>query len=142
MPSTGSCRTGGGRAIPFAHLVPSYGTAIGGSGDRPDALADLMGIVLNDGVRLPTVDLERLHFAADTPYETEMSSSREPQRVLAPEVAQTVRQALMGVVAEGTATRLRGAYRAADGSRCRSAARPAPATTGSTASARGGRIIS
>ena len=39
----------------------------------------------------------------------------EPMRVLAPEVAETVRRALLGVVAEGTATRLRGTYRAADG---------------------------
>ena len=33
---------------PFGHLVPSLGTAIGASGDRPDALAELMGILLND----------------------------------------------------------------------------------------------
>ena len=104
------------QGYPFGHLVPSYGTAIGSSGDRPDALADLMGIVLNDGVRLPIVDLQRLEFAADTPYETDMAIRSEPQRVLAPEVAQTVRRALQGVVADGTATRLRGAYRAADGS--------------------------
>ena len=98
------------QGYPFGHLVPSYGTAIGSSGDRPDALADLMGIILNDGVRLPSIDLQRLHFAADTPYETDMTLSPQPQRVLAPEVARTVRQALMGVVMEGTATRLRGAY--------------------------------
>jgi membrane peptidoglycan carboxypeptidase len=98
------------QGYPFGHLVPSYGTAIGSSGDRPDALADLMGIILNDGVRLPSIDLQRLHFAADTPYETDMTLSPQPQRVLAPEVARTVRQALMGVVMQGTATRLRGAY--------------------------------
>jgi membrane peptidoglycan carboxypeptidase len=34
---------------------------------------------------------------------------------MAPEVAQTVRRALMGVVEDGTAARLRGAYTAADG---------------------------
>jgi membrane peptidoglycan carboxypeptidase len=104
------------QGYPFGHLVPSYGTAIGSSGDRPDALADLMGIVLNDGGRLPTVDLQRLEFAAGTPYETDMAIKPEPQRVLAPEVARTVRRALQGVVAEGTATRLRGTYCAADGS--------------------------
>ena len=103
------------QGYPFGHLVPSYGSAIGSSGDRPDALADLMGLILNDGVRQPNVDLQRLHFAADTPYETEMTLEPEPQRVLAPQVARTVRQALMGVVAEGTGTRLRGAYRSADG---------------------------
>jgi membrane peptidoglycan carboxypeptidase len=98
------------QGYPFGHLVPSYGSAIGSSGDRPDALADLMGIILNDGVRLPTVDLQRLDFAAGTPYQTEMTVRPEPQRVLSTEVAATVRRALLGVVAEGTAVRLRGAY--------------------------------
>jgi membrane peptidoglycan carboxypeptidase len=43
-----------------------------------------------------------------------MALRPQPQRVFAPEIASTLRQALMGVVAEGTATRLRGAYHAAD----------------------------
>jgi len=59
------------QGYPFGHLVPSYGSAIGSSGDRPDALADLIGIILNDGARLPTVNLQRLAFATGTPYETE-----------------------------------------------------------------------
>jgi membrane peptidoglycan carboxypeptidase len=104
------------QGYPFGHLVPSYGTAIGSSGDRPDALADLMGIILNDGARLPTVDLQRLEFAAGTPYETDMAIKPEPQRVLSTEVATTVRRALLEVVEEGTATRLRDTYHAADGS--------------------------
>ncbi len=37
---------------PFDHLVPSYATALGSSGDRPAALAELMGIIVNDGVRM------------------------------------------------------------------------------------------
>lgn len=36
---------------PFDHLVPSLATSIGSSGDRPAALAELMGIILNDCVR-------------------------------------------------------------------------------------------
>jgi membrane peptidoglycan carboxypeptidase len=103
------------QGYPFGHLVPALGTAIGSSGDRPDALADLMGIILNDGVRVPSVDLERLHFAAGTPYDTEMVVDAKPQRVLAPEVAEAVRQALTGVVAEGTARRLSGVYHAPNG---------------------------
>ncbi len=35
---------------PFDHLVPSLATAIGSSGDRPAALAELIGTILNDGV--------------------------------------------------------------------------------------------
>src|SRR3546814_13776199 len=54
---------------PFDRLVPSYATAIGTSGDRPDALAELMGMVVNNGIRLPTVRIERLRVAADQPYE-------------------------------------------------------------------------
>ena len=55
---------------PFENLVPSLATAIGSSADRPAALAELMGIVMNDGVRRPTVRIDQLRFAAQTPYET------------------------------------------------------------------------
>jgi membrane peptidoglycan carboxypeptidase len=103
------------QGYPFGHLVPALGTAIGSSGDRPDALADLMGIILNDGERMQSVDLERLHFAAGTPYDTEMVVDAKPQRVLAPEVAEAAREALLGVVAGGTARRLSGVYRAPNG---------------------------
>jgi hypothetical protein len=37
------------QGYPFGHIVPSHGSAIGSSGDRPDALADLIGIILNNG---------------------------------------------------------------------------------------------
>jgi membrane peptidoglycan carboxypeptidase len=100
---------------PFARLVPSLGTAIGASGDRPDALASLMGIIMHDGVRVPTVAIEHLAFAANTPYATNLSPIAKAERVMPVEVAQTVRRALMGVVADGTASRLRGSYTAADG---------------------------
>jgi len=97
---------------PFASLTPSLATAIGSSGDRPAALAELMGIVLNDGVRSPTVLVEQLHFAADTPYETRLSYS-EPagQRVMSGEIAAVVRRALIGVVQQGTARGLNQALR-------------------------------
>ena len=48
---------------PFDSLVPSYATAIGSSGDTPAALAELMGIILNGGLRLPTTRIEELRFA-------------------------------------------------------------------------------
>jgi len=105
------------QGYPFGHLVPSYASAIGSSGDRPDALAHLMGIILNDGIELPTADIERIHFATDTPFETDMTLKPEaPKRVLAPEVAATLKRALMGVVREGTGTRAKGAFHGADGS--------------------------
>ena len=103
------------QGYPFDHLVPSLGTAIGASGDRPDALADLMGIVVNGGVKLPTVDFDSLDFADGTPYQTDFAAKPNPERVLDPAVAETVRHALMGVVQNGTASRLSGAYHTADG---------------------------
>src|SRR5919109_2416012 len=39
--------------FPFKTMVPSYATAIGSSSDRPVALAELIGILVNDGVRRP-----------------------------------------------------------------------------------------
>src|SRR3546814_18184608 len=62
---------------PFERLVPSYATSIGSSGDRPAALAELMGIIANDGMRLPTSRFERLRFAEGTPYETVMTRDVE-----------------------------------------------------------------
>jgi len=101
---------------PFEHLVPSLATALGSSGDRPAALAELMGIIINDGVRLPTARIEALRFAADTPYETRFTRRRaEGERVMASEVATALRQALSEVVEGGTARRLAGAFTLADG---------------------------
>jgi membrane peptidoglycan carboxypeptidase len=74
-----------------------------------------MGITLNDGIKLPTGSIDKLSFAQGTPYETTLVRSAEPVRVMAPEVAQTLRRTLLGVVNDGTASRLRGAYTAADG---------------------------
>lgn len=96
---------------PFNTLVPSLATALGSSGDRPAALAELMGIIVNDGVRLPSVRIEGLHFAADTPYETILSRRVSGgERVMAEEVARALRNALSEVVEGGTARRLAGAF--------------------------------
>src|SRR5512137_596672 len=92
--------------FPFDRLVPSYATAIGSSGDRPVALATLMGILLNDGARRPTLRVTRLDFADGTPYETAMDF--EPQRdkqVLPKAVARAILPVLAGVVQSGTAAR-------------------------------------
>jgi membrane peptidoglycan carboxypeptidase len=101
---------------PFETIVPSYATAIGSSGDRPDALAELMGILVNDGIRHPIVSIQQLHFAAETPYETRMVTAPHSERVLPSEVATVAKQALLDVVEHGTARRLSGALRRSDGS--------------------------
>ena len=104
------------QGYPFNHLVPSLSTAIGSSGDRPDALAQLIGIVLSGGVRKPIVDLAQLAFAVGTPYETVLRPQASvPERVMASEVAETIQRALIGVVKNGTAKGLQGGYLEADG---------------------------
>jgi membrane peptidoglycan carboxypeptidase len=101
---------------PFGHLVPSFATALGSSGDRPAALAELMGIIANDGVRQPTLRVDRLNFAVGTPYETRFApKTGEGERVLPAEVATALRTALSEVVEGGTARRLAGAFKLADG---------------------------
>ena len=98
---------------PFETLAPSYATAIGSSGDRPSALAELMGIIAADGMRLPTVRVTELRFGADTPYETVLTPATEAaQQVLRPEVARVLRSTLLDVVANGTARRVNGAFAA------------------------------
>jgi membrane peptidoglycan carboxypeptidase len=102
--------------FPFKNLVPSYATAIGSSGDRPVALAELVGILVNDGVRRQSTSLTRMHFAPGTPYETVME--RNPEKgevVLRPEVARAARNAMANVVAHGTARRLQGVFQYPDG---------------------------
>ena len=101
---------------PFAALTPSYATSIGASGDRPAALAELLGILMNDGVRYPIQRFDSVHFAAGTPYETLMQlPEARGQRVLSSEVAATARKALVNVVENGTARRVNGAYKGPDG---------------------------
>lgn len=103
-------------AFPFDHLVPSYATAIGSSADRPEALAELIGIILNNGMRMPIVRVEKLRFAADTPYETVFEPQQQTgERVMEPEVAQALHNVVIGVVQDGTASRLLHAYHTADG---------------------------
>ena len=101
---------------PFDNITPSYATSIGSSGDRPAALAELMSILVNDGVRVPMVSLTGLHFAANTPFDTRLSMKAPVgERLMPVEVARTVRRALANVVEGGTAGRLAGALKAADG---------------------------
>lgn len=101
---------------PFDALVPSYATAIGSSADRPDALAELVGVVLADGVRYPTRTVTEVQLAVGTPYETRLS--RRPargERVLSTELSRVVRDAMADVVDEGTAVRARNSVRLPDG---------------------------
>lgn len=96
---------------PFDFLVPSLATALGSSGDRPAALTELMSVIMNDGVRFPSQQLEQLKFAKSTPYETHWQPAAEyGRKVMEPEVARTLQWVLSEVVNDGTARRLEGAY--------------------------------
>jgi membrane peptidoglycan carboxypeptidase len=97
------------QGYPFDSLVPSYATTIGVSGDTPAALADLMGVLVNGGVRNPSIKIEGLRFGSDTPTETVLARQTSPaERVIEPEIAALVRQQLISVVENGTGRRAHG----------------------------------
>ena len=102
---------------PFESFTSSYAAAIGAAGDRPAALAELMGIIVNRGMRLPTERIHALHFAQGTPFETRLEQRPvKAERVMPEEVADAVRGALIDVVENGTAKRLNGVFKNPDGS--------------------------
>ncbi|NDU86548.1 MAG: glycosyl transferase family 51 [Ferrovum sp.] len=93
---------------PFEALTPSYATALGASGDRPDSLAELMGIIVNKGLLMPIVELQDLQFAKGTPYETHLiNQPAAGVRVVPVEVTDVVRRSLIDVVQGGTGIRLK-----------------------------------
>jgi membrane peptidoglycan carboxypeptidase len=102
---------------PFDSLVPSYATVLGASADRPAALAELMGIIVNGGQRKPIQRIDSLHFAKGTPYETLVKHTKADkfEQVISPDVARVVADAIRGVVSDGTAKRVKSAFVAADG---------------------------
>jgi len=128
---------------PFDHLVPSLATAIGSSGDRPAALAELIGIIQNDGIKLPTVRIDTLHFAADTPYETRVISDPDRgKRVLPAEVAAAMREALSQVVDAGTARRVSGSFKTDDGTALVMGGKTGTGDNRISSFGAGGRVIS
>ncbi len=91
---------------PFSSLVPSYATAIGSSADRPNALAELVGLIMNDGIRYPSVLIDRLRLAEGTPFESDWAlGDTVSRRLLSLEVCQALRPLLLDVVEHGTAVR-------------------------------------
>ena len=128
---------------PFDSLVPSYATTLGASADRPAALAELMGIIINGGVRKPVERIDSMHFAKNTPYETlvKRSAKVEHEVVLSPEVARTVADAIRGVVSDGTAKRVKTAFATADGNIIALGGKTGTGDQRFDVYARGGRLI-
>jgi membrane peptidoglycan carboxypeptidase len=102
---------------PFDRLVPSYATAIGSSADRPGALAELVGIILANGQRLPSERFESLEFGTGTPYQTLLKHDETVQapQVLDPAITRVMRNVMREVVDNGTAKRVHDVYRDKDG---------------------------
>ena len=97
-------------------LVPSFATSLGSSADRPAALAELVGVIVNGGMRHPTHRVAQLHFAKDTPYETVVVPKRgQSKRVMPAEVASTLRELMEETVEQGTAKRANGVLVRKDG---------------------------
>jgi cell division protein FtsI/penicillin-binding protein 2 len=77
-----------------------------------------MGILIREGQRSPSVRIDSLHFAADTPYETKLEHEvPAPKQVLSPELCRVALDVLRDVVERGTAVRARGAITMPDGSK-------------------------
>ena len=97
---------------PFANLTPSYAAAIGASGDRPAALAQLIGVIANGGNKVPTETIAQLDFAKDTPYETHFvrAIGRAADRSCRRRSSMSCIGLLRDVVQGGTAKRLAGGH--------------------------------
>jgi len=92
---------------PFETVTPSYAAAIGASGDRPDALAQLIGIIAGDGKLRRPHSVDTLSFAAGTPFETHFAhASSAGDQVVSPQIVTVVRAMLRSVVLGGTGARL------------------------------------
>lgn len=92
----------------FDKMVPSLGSALGDSGDTPAALAEFSGIIVNGGIRKPSIRFSNLTLAPDTnerrrEYARVAGPSR---RVMPQEVADVALEAMQGVVQKGTARRI------------------------------------
>lgn len=129
--------------FPFQRLVPSYATAIGSSSDRPAALAELMGIIVHDGVRVQAPQLRRIAIGPMTPYHTAFSATQpSEERLMSPLVARTMREVLAGVVDHGTATRVRNAFVNADSTALAMGGKTGSGDNRFDTFGKGGRLIS
>lgn len=104
------------QGFPFDSMIPTLASALGSSGDRPAALADLMGAIHNDGILLPTQRIEGMTFGRSTPFETRFElAGQGARRAMRVEVAHATQKAVRQVVEGGTARRLKGSLVKANG---------------------------
>ncbi|MBV1929501.1 MAG: transglycosylase domain-containing protein, partial [Gammaproteobacteria bacterium] len=104
------------QGFPFDRMVASYASSIGVSGDNPNSLADLAGILMNEGQRKTISTFEEISLAKDTPYETNFKDLYEQsEQVISPEVANIAHHAMQNVVANGTARRAKNSIELSNG---------------------------
>ena len=138
-PSCAFTRIGSGSVIRSHRSFPRSRPRSAPPPDRPDALAELLGIVQSGGLRRAMHRVEELRFAEDTPFATVL----RPRRFRARARAEPRRRAHRARGAGRRGRERHGRARARrlrlpDGTHARrSAARRAQATTGSRASAPG-----
>lgn len=91
---------------PFDDIVASYASSIGVSGNTPKALGVMMGIVGSGGLRSEPVRFTDIVLGRGTPYaKYHHIQMADPIRVMSPEIAAELRNAMVGVVEQGTARR-------------------------------------
>lgn len=95
---------------PYNKIVPSLGTALGSSGDRPKALADLLGVIVSGGLKPHQSIINSINFAEGTPYEFnyEKTFKLGNERLLSKEISESVLTAMGNVVDHGTGISLKG----------------------------------
>jgi membrane peptidoglycan carboxypeptidase len=98
------------KGFPFRRLIPSFATSIGVSGDTPNALATLMGIVVNGGKAMPNAEFTNITLGKDTPYEKNFVFAPENEiQVMDANIAAIVKENLENIVQNGTARRTKNA---------------------------------
>jgi membrane peptidoglycan carboxypeptidase len=127
---------------PFSAITPSLAAAIGSSADCPTALAELLGILQNGGVRKQSLRVERLTLGQGSRYETRLvPEAHAPEQVIRPGVAAAVRDALFDVVENGTGRRAQGALADANGVEYRVGGKTGTGEDRFKEFARGGQLI-
>lgn len=100
------------KGFPFRRLIPSFASSIGVSGDTPKALANLMGVIENDGKRYKDVEFTNISLGKDTPYERNfICTTNDAEQVLDPQIAAIVKENLENIVQNGTARRAQNVFK-------------------------------
>jgi membrane peptidoglycan carboxypeptidase len=105
-------------------------------------LAELMGIIVNDGWRRPTIDIRRVGFGIGTPYHTVFEQTpRAGERVMRMPIARALRAVLAEVVERGTARRVNHAFADDNGVPIRIGGKTGTGDNRIETFARGGRLL-